>query len=53
MHIKVKKQLSDIGINNISEIVYNPSYDFFIMKKMMKVYQDLRGFKILNMEPLM
>ena len=27
MHIKVKKQLSDIGINNISEIVYNPSYD--------------------------
>ena len=27
MHVKVKKQLSDIGINNISEIVYNPSYD--------------------------
>ena len=27
MHIKVKKQLSDIGINNISEIVYNPSYE--------------------------
>ena len=27
MHIKLKKQLSDIGINNISEIVYNPSYD--------------------------
>ena len=27
MNIKVKKQLSDIGINNISEIVYNPSYD--------------------------
>ena len=27
MHIKVKKQLSDIGINNIFDIVYNPSYD--------------------------
>ena len=27
MHIKLIKQLSDIGINNISEIVYNPSYD--------------------------
>ena len=27
MHIKLKKQLSDIGINNISEIVYNPSYE--------------------------
>ena len=27
MHTKVKKQLYDIGINNISEIVYNPSYE--------------------------
>ena len=27
MHIKVKKQLSEIGIKNISEIVYNPSYN--------------------------
>ena len=27
MNIKVKKQLSEIGISNISEIVYNPSYD--------------------------
>ena len=52
MHIKVKKQLSDIGINNISEIVYNPSMIFFIMKKMMKVYQGLKGFKIQSMEPL-
>ena len=27
MHIKLKKQLSDIGLNNISDIVYNPSYE--------------------------
>ena len=28
MNTKLLKQLSDIGINNTSEIVYNPSYDF-------------------------
>ena len=27
MDIKLQKQLSDIGIKNISEIVYNPSYE--------------------------
>ena len=42
MHIKVKKQLSDIGINNISEIVYNPSYDLLYNEE---IDESLSGFE--------
>jgi len=48
MHIKVKKQLSDIGINNISEIVYNPSYDLLYNEEN---DENLSGFeKVQNTE---
>ena len=48
MNIKVKNQLSEIGINNISEIVYNPSYDVLYEEENDK---SLLGFeKVQNTE---
>ena len=37
MDIKLQKQLSDIGIKNISEIVYNPSYELLYNEKAITV----------------
>ena len=45
MNIKVKNQLSEIGINNISEIVYNPSYDVLYEEENDK---SLLGFEKLS-----
>ena len=48
MNTKVQKQLSDIGIKNISEIVYNPSYDLLYDEENSK---RLTGFeKVQNTE---
>ena len=53
MNIKIKKQMSEIGINNISEIVYIPSYDLLYDEENDKSYQDSKRFRILSMEQLM
>ncbi len=48
MNIKVQKQLSDMGIKNISEIIYNPSYEVLYNEENSK---ELEGFeKVQNTE---
>ena len=42
MNIKIQKQLSNIGIKNTSEIIYNPSYDFLYNEENQK---NLEGFE--------
>ena len=42
MNIKIQKQLSDIGIKNTSEIIYNPSYEFLYNEENEK---KLEGFE--------
>ena len=41
MNIEIQKQLSNIGIKNTSEIIYNPSYDFLYNEENEK---KLEGF---------
>ena len=48
MNNKVYKQLADIGINDISEIIYNPSYELLYDEENSK---QLQGYeKVQNTE---
>ena len=48
MNNKVHKQLLDIGINDISEIIYNPSYELLYDEEKSK---ELQGYeKVQNTE---
>ena len=42
MNNKVYKQLEDIGINDISEIIYNPSYELLYDEENSKQLQGYR-----------
>ena len=53
MNYKVQKELSDIGIKGISEIIYNPSYEFLYCEENSEELEGFEKFKILKMVLLM